>query len=48
MSIAFIGLQILGICAVFFALALLLNGDGSREQKMMEYFLMGALIQNIG
>ena len=48
MSTAFIGLQILGICAVFFALALLLNGDGSREQKMMEYFLMGALIQNIG
>jgi signal transduction histidine kinase/FixJ family two-component response regulator len=48
MSIAFIGLQVLGICAIFFALALLLNGDGSREQKMMEYFLVGALIQNIG
>ena len=48
MSIAFMGLQIVGICAIFFALALLLSGDGSREQKMMEYFLVGALIQNIG
>lgn len=48
MNIAFIGFQVIGICAVFFALALLLSGDGSREQKMMEYFLVGALIQNIG
>ena len=48
MSIAFMGLQIIGICTIFFALALLLSGDGSREQKMMEYFLVGALIQNIG
>ncbi len=48
MNIAFIGLQGIGICTIFFALALLLSGDGSREQKMMEYFLVGALIQNIG
>ena len=48
MNIAFLGLQVIGICAIFFALALLLSGDGSREQKMMEYFLVGALIQNIG
>lgn len=48
MSIAFLGLQVIGICTIFFALALLLSGDGSREQKMMEYFLVGALIQNIG
>lgn len=48
MNIAFFGLQVIAICAIFFALALLLSGDGSREQKMMEYFLMGALIQNIG
>ena len=48
MQVVFVGLQIIGICAIFFALALLLNGDGSREQKLMEYFLVGALIQNIG
>lgn len=48
MNFAFIGLQILGICTIFFALVLLLKGDGSREQKLMEYFLVGALIQNIG
>ncbi len=48
MSIALIGLQTFGICAIFFALVLLLSGDGSREQKMMEYFLVGALVQNIG
>ena len=41
MGIAFIGLQVIGIGSIFFALALLLNGDGSREQKMMEYFLVG-------
>lgn len=48
MNLAFMGFQMLAICAIFFALALLLNGDGSREQKMMEYFLVGALILNIG
>lgn len=48
MNLAFLGLQVIVICTIFFALALLLSGDGSREQKMMEYFLVGALIQNIG
>lgn len=48
MNIAFLGLQVIAIGTIFFALALLLSGDGSREQKMMEYFLVGALIQNIG
>lgn len=48
MNIAFLGLQVIGIGTIFFALALLLSGDGSREQKMMEYFLVGALILNIG
>jgi len=48
MQIVFVGFEIIGICAIFFALVLLLNGDGSREQKLMEYFLVGALIQNIG
>lgn len=48
MQIVFVGLEVIGICAIFFALVLLLNGDGSREQKLMEYFLVGVLIQNIG
>ncbi len=48
MQIVFVGLEIIAICAIFFALVLLLNGDGSREQKLMEYFLVGALIHNIG
>lgn len=48
MQIVFVGFEIIGICAIFLALVLLLNGDGSREQKLMEYFLVGALIQNIG
>lgn len=30
------------------ALFLLLKGDGSREQKLMQYFLLGSLIQNVG
>lgn len=48
MQIVFVGLQIIAICTIFFALVLLLNGDGSREQKLMEYFLVGVLIQNFG
>lgn len=48
MQVIFVGFEIIGICAIFFALLLLLNGDGSREQKLMEYFLVGALIQNLG
>ena len=30
------------------ALFFLLKGDGSREQKLMQYFLMGSLVQNVG
>lgn len=48
MSIVFIGLGIFCICVIVCALFLLLKGDGSREQKLMQYFLMGALIQNTG
>lgn len=48
MQLVFVGLQIIAICTIFFALVLLLNGDGSREQKLMEYFLVGVLIQNFG
>lgn len=48
MSIAFLGIEIFGICVIITALLLLLRGDGSREQKLMQYFLMGSLIQNAG
>ncbi len=48
MSSIFIGLSLLGISVIVFALYLLLTGDGSREQKLMQIFLMGSLIQNAG
>lgn len=48
MSIAFLGLGILSISAIVTALYLLIKGDGSRDQKLMQYFLMGSLIQNVG
>ncbi len=48
MNLALIGFQVITICAIFFALALLMSGDGSKEQKMMEYFLVGALVLNTG
>lgn len=48
MSIAFFGLGILSISVIVIALFLLIKGDGSREQKLMQYFLMGSLIQNVG
>lgn len=48
MSIVFLGLEILGIGVIIGALVLLLKGDGSRDQKLMQYFLVGALIQNAG
>ncbi len=48
MDIFFVGLSIVGISIITFALFLLLRGDGSREQKLMLYFLTGSLIQNAG
>ncbi len=48
MNIVFFGLEIFGISVIVIALFLLLRGDGSRQQKLMQYFLMGALIQNAG
>ena len=48
MSIAFLVFGILSIGAIITALYLLIKGDGSREQKLMQYFLMGSLIQNVG
>lgn len=48
MNIIFLGLGVLAISIIVVALFLLLKGDGSREQKLMQYFLMGCLIQNAG
>lgn len=48
MNTVFVGLSILGIVVIGFALSLLLKGDGSRDQKLMQYFLMGCLVQNAG
>lgn len=44
----FMAVEVLGIGMIIFALTLLLKGDGSREQKLMQYFLIGSLIQNAG
>lgn len=48
MNIVFLGLGVLSIGVIVSALYLLLKGDGSREQKLMQYFLMGSLIQSAG
>lgn len=48
MSNIFLGLGVCTIGTIVFALFLLLKGDGSREQKLMQYFLMGSLVQNVG
>ena len=48
MSAVFLGLGIFAICIIAFALLLLFKGDGSSEQKLMQYFLVGSLIQNTG
>lgn len=48
MNFLFLGVELFGIGVIVFALFLLIKGDGSREQKLMQYFLMGALIQNAG
>ena len=48
MSSFFLGLGIFAICMIAVALILLFKGDGSSEQKLMQYFLIGSLIQNAG
>lgn len=48
MNHLFLGLGLLGISIIAVALFVLLSGDGSREQKLMQYFLLGSLIQNVG
>ena len=48
MDTVFLGLELLGICIIVTALLFLLQGSGSREQKLMMCFLIGSLVQNAG
>ena len=48
MNSIFIGLGIFAICMIVIALMLLYNGDGSSGQKLMQYFLIASLVQNVG
>ncbi len=48
MSSFFLGLGVFAICMIAVALVLLFKGDVSSEQKLMQYFLLGSLIQNAG
>ncbi|MCM1058520.1 MAG: ATP-binding protein [Firmicutes bacterium] len=48
MYYVYIGIQIIGIIICFMAQVLLLYGDGSKEQKLMNFFVGGSMIQNCG
>ena len=48
MKLVFLILGILCICMIIFALGLLLEGDGSKNQKLMNYFLLGCMVHNVG
>ena len=48
MFYVYLVIQVIGICYIFIAQRLLMNGDGSREQKLMNFFISGAMIQNVG
>ena len=43
-----IALECFGICLIFIALILLLNGEGAREQKLLILIMCGSLVQNVG
>ena len=43
-----VGFQIVVTIFTFIALGLLLYGDGSRTQKLMSLFMMGAVVLNVG
>lgn len=43
-----IALGCFGVCLIFVALILLLNGDGAREQKLLILIMCGSLVQNVG
>ena len=44
----FLVIQIIVICYISIAQKLLMGGGGSREQKLMIFFVTGAMIQNVG
>lgn len=44
----FVGLQVFGIIIIMITLGILLNSDCSKEQKLMIFFMGGALLQNAG
>lgn len=44
----FVGLQVFGIIVILITLGILMNSDCSKEQKLMIFFMGGALIQNAG
>ena len=44
----YVAIQVIVIFLLFFAMGLLLKGEGSREQKMMNLFLAGAIVLNVG
>ena len=48
MNVVYLVPGIFCICMIMTALGLLLRGDGSRDQKLMQFFLMGSLVQNVG
>ena len=43
-----IALACFGICLIFVALALLINGSGAQEQKLLIFIMCGSLVQNVG
>lgn len=48
MYYVYVGIQIIGVIICFMAQVLLLYGDGSKEQKLMNFFVGGSLIHNVG
>lgn len=44
----FVGVQVFGIIIILITLAILLNSDCSKEQKLMIFFMGGALLYNTG
>lgn len=44
----FVGLQVFGIIIILITLGILLNSDCSKEQKLMIFFMGGALLHNAG
>lgn len=43
-----IALTCCGICLIFVALLLLINGEGAQEQKLLILIMCGTLVQNAG